>query len=778
MHIRCTLLSYNTITKSLIILILMRPRFLGLKRSPAIASSIPQTAPSVNQPPSFPSLVTPMGTATSERSDVPDGPRRRWSRRQQNRLPDRDRKTSPNDVAPTMSAVRRLLTGAQSESSSKIRATKTLKQTPKTLAPTCPNCVVNATKLISLDEQIVLLRDLSVRCVPEEEDRLEAVAKGDYNCLLRLFQTACDVQTVIGANVSRTSAMCHLRAERLNAMGITLFGQESTVTLISNGAGILLLFQRESVLSLIYEGMQFDLTSGEETSIDLIIKSVLEANLDADTDDLQAILSSVKLAKQPDDADALDDVNLGGLDIPGLRLLRAEVYTTRVLCMMMKTEIYEQGFYRKYVHIDRLGTTFTAVREGETSTLTKINVLPDAMSRPVKHGDDIIGEDVFMSRRKGRKDKFRLSCSVSVNVWEEYESPEWFGYIHPPPNADAMRPANLKELKERLESYGIPDGSEVCRLVYHCLAHKSRNSNVKVDTISAARGYFMYLKNFLKHGTTGTNTNHIIESEELAVVFDGIAFRVSAPQTEIRHMSLFLSLLISDERERNGRAVPKRPVIRRMCSTSEVVLSLCRDITYLNADYDEEGGTLYSASAEEENIAEAWATCMALYVCDGYGCLEGCFNCAIENRRGAIVDEMAVFMNDVQVPVVFDKLYRKNSIAEELSGMSDARGATYPGAFISGRDQCNERTYLAGNSHRFTASSLTGVLQRDLRLKVVIPAGILSRRFSRGTGNSAFYVKQEDLLDLTGSSRAVPSLTLTDMTTVGRNTLAAVGRAV
>lgn len=552
-------------------------------------------------------------------------------------------------------------------------------------------------------------------------DRLEAVAKGDYHCLLRLFHTACEVQAIVGASVSKNSAMCHLRAERVNAMGITLFGSDSTVTLISNGAGVLFIYQRESVISLIYEGMQFDLTAGEETNVDVILKSLLETNVDADVDDLNAILSSIKFSKQSAECDALDDVNLGGLEIPGLRLTRGEVYTTRVLCMMMKTDIYEQGFYRKYVHIDRLGTTFTAVRDGETSTLTKINVLPDAMSRPVKHGSDLIGEDIFMMRRKGRKDKFRLSCSVSVNVWEEYESPEWFGYIHPPPNADAMRPATITELRARLESYGIPDGGEVCRLVYHCLAHKSRNANVKVDTLSAARSYFMYVKNFLKHGTTGTNSNHIVEGDELAVVYDGIAFRVSAPQTEIRHRSLFLSLLISDERERNGKSVAKRSVIRRMCSTSEVVLSLCKDITYLNAEYDEEGGTLYSASAEEENIVEAWTTCIALYVCDGYGCLEGCFNCAIENRRGAIVDEMAVFMNDVQVPVVFDKLYRKNSIAEELSGMSDARGATYPGAFISGRDQCNERTFLAGKQHHLSNTSLASLLKGELRLEVTAP---------------------------------------------------------
>ena len=537
-------------------------------------------------------------------------------------------------------------------------------------------------------------------------------------------------------------------------MGITLFGPESTVSLLSNGAGILFVFQKDSVISLMYEGMQFDVTVGEETCIDLVLKSVLESTLDADIEDLQAILSSVKFARRSEDSDAIDDINAGGLDVPGLRLLRSEFYTTRVLCMMLNTDVYEQGFYRKYVHIDRLGTTFTAVREGETCTLTKINVLPDAMSTPVKSGMDIIGEDLFMARRKGRKDKFRLSCSVSVNVWEEYESPEWFGYIHPPPNADSMRPANLRELRERLESYGIPDGTEVCRLVYHCLSHKSRNSNVKVDTLSAARGYFMYMKNFLKHGTTGTVTNHIIEGDELAVVYDGIAFRVSAPQTEIRHKSLFTSLLISDERERNGKNVPKRSVIRRMCSTSEVVLSLCKDITYLNAEYDEEGGTLYSASAEEENTAEAWATCLGLYVCDGYGCLEGSFNCAIENRRGAIVDEMAVFMNDVQVPVVFDKLYRKNTIAEELSGMSDSRGATYPGAFISGRDQCNERTFLAGRSHRLSGASLSCVLQRDLRLQpsqvsFAFDRGEVAVTYSEGDGKFVTYlISPESINDL------------------------------
>lgn len=510
--------------------------------------------------------------------------------------------------------------------------------------------------------------------------------------------------------------MGHLRAERLNAMGLSLYGPASTVTLLSNGAGVLYVMQRERLTSLVFEGVQFDVEPGEHVPIDLVLKAVLETSTDVDVDDLKAILSSIKFPSRPDENDGIADINSGGLDIPGLNLTRSEFYTTRVLAMMMKTDIYEQGFYKKYVHSDRLGTTFTAVREGETATLTKINVLPDALSRPVKCDADIIGEDLFMHRRKGRKDRFRLSCAVSVNIWEEYESPEWFGYIHPPPNADAIRPADLTQLKERLEAYGVPDGGEVCRLVFHCLAHKSRNSNVKVDTLSAARGYFMYLKNFLKHGTTGTFSNHIVEGDELAVVYDGLAYRVSSPQTEIRHRSLFHSLLISDERERNGKNVPRRSILRRMSSTSEIVLSLCKDITYLNAEYDEEGGTLYSASAEEENVAEAWATCMALYACDGYGSLEGCFNCAIESRRGAIVDESAVFTNDVQVPVVFDKLFRKNSIAEEMSGMSEARGPTYPGAFISGRDQCNERTFLAGTLHRMTSATLAGMLQNELRL--------------------------------------------------------------
>lgn len=572
----------------------------------------------------------------------------------------------------------------------------------------------------SVDAQISLVRELSARTTPAETDRLEATTQGDYHTLLRLFRTAVDVQGIIGIVSSPDPTMCHLRAERLKAMGLTMFGPISTVTLISNGAGVLFILQREGVASLIYEGTQFEVTATEVYPIDTILKAFLENTQDLDVDDLKAILSSVKFSKRTDEADGIDDVNSGGLDIPGLCVSRSEFYTTRTLCMIMKTDIYEQGFYKKYVHVDRLGTTFTAVREGETSTLTKINVLPDAHNRPVKADNDIIGEDLYMMRRKGRKDRFRLSCAVSVNVWEEYEAPEWFGYIHPPPNADAMRPSDLTQLKERLESYGIPDGNEVCRLVFHCLGHKARNTAVKVDTLSAARGYFMYLKNFLKHGTTGTNSNHILEGDELAVVYDGLAYRVSSPQTEIRHRSLFLSLLISDEKERNGRNVPKRAVLRRMGSTSEVVLSLCKDITYLNAEYDEEGGTLYSASAEEENVVEAWATCMALYVCDGYGCLEGCFNCAIESRRGAVVDETAVFTNDVQVPVVFDKLFRKNSIAEEMSSMSDSRGPTYPGAFISGRDQCNERTYLAGHTHLFTRKSLTALLQNELRLEPAV----------------------------------------------------------
>lgn len=640
-----------------------------------------------------------------------------------------------------MSAVRRLLTGAQSDSSSKIRSPKAVhnKQPTPTPSPPCPKCTASSNKLNDIERQIVLLRDLSIRVTPDPSiDRLEACIKPDYNTLLALFNTACEVQPIIGPPVSRDRAMSHLHSTRLFAMGISVYGSETTVTIITNGAGILFVLQRESVISLMFEGFHFDISSGEDTPIDFVLKALVEMKADSDMDDLKAILSSIRFCRRSDDGDAIDEINSGGLDIPGLKLLRSEFYTTRVIAMMTKTDIYEQGFYCKYVHIDRLGMTFTAVREGETSVLTKINVLPDALSRPVKTGEDLLGEDLYMPRRKGRKDKFRLTCSVSVNVWEEYETPEWFGYIHPPPNADAVRPSDLQQLKARLEAYGIPDGGEICRLVYHCLGHKSRNSNVKVDTLSAARSYFMYLKNFLKHGTTGTNVNHVIEGEEMAVVYDGIAYRVSASQTELRHKSLFQSLVISDERERNGKNIPKRSVIRRMCSTSEVVLSLCKDITYLNAEYDEDGGTLYSASAEEENLAEAWATCLALFVCDGYGCLEGCFNCAIENRRGAIVDEMAVFMNDVQVPVVFDKLYRKTSIAEELSTMSDARGATYPGAFISGRDQCNERTFLAGPMHGLSGMTLSKVLMRELVLKsggwddrmeiarrVVVPAEIL-----------------------------------------------------
>lgn len=523
-----------------------------------------------------------------------------------------------------------------------------------------------------------------------------------------------------------TPTMSHIKAERLNAMAMSLFGQQATVTLVTNGAGVLIIFHSEHILSLIWQGVQFDVTPADHTPIDLVLKAVLESTPLADLDDLQAVLASIKFIVPSEYADAIDDLNAGGLDIPDIKLLRPQFFTTRMLCMMLNTDIYEQGFYRKYVHIDRLGTTFTGVREGETAVLTKINVLPDAICRPLKQSADVIGEDLFLTRRKGRKDKFRLSCSVSVNIWEEYETPEWFGYIHPPPNADALRPANLQELKSRLEGYGVPDGSEVCRIVYHCLSHKSKNANVKVDTLSAARSYFMYMKNFLKHGSTGSNNNHVIEGDELSVVHDGIAFRVSAPQTEIRHKSVFMSLLISDERERNGKNVPKRSVIRKMSSTSEVVLSLCRDITYLNAEYDEDGGTLYSASAEEENITESWTTCLALFVCDGYGCLEGCFNCAIESRRGGIVDESAVFMNDVQVPVVFDKLYRKSTLAEELSAMSDARGATYPGAFISGRDQCNERTFLAGESHMLSKCTLLEYLQRELRFgggRMLFPNG-------------------------------------------------------
>ena len=677
----------------------------------------------------------------SESTDQLPLPRRRWGRQSRsNRRPDRrdpninlrltnlqdteDNLSRNSTPPPNMSAVRRLLAGSQSDSTHKMRSAKASAKQHAISTPThppppsqCVKCATLASRTKSIAQQATLLRSLSKNCCSSDTDKLEAALQGDYHALINLFDTACQVQAIIGTDSSRDKSMVHLRSERLKVMGITLYGTESNVTLISNGGGVLIVFQREGINSLMYEGVQFDIAIGEETPVDLVLKAVLENNNEADLDDLNAIISSVKFCKYNEDADAIEDINSGGLSINGLKFTRAEFYTTRVLCMMMKTDIYEEGFYRKYVHIDRLGTTFTALREGETSTLTKINVLPDALSRPVRCATDILGEDLFMARRKGRKDRFRLSCSVSVNIWEEYEAAEWFGYIHPPPNADAIRPASLVELKERLESYGIPDGAEVCRLVYHCLGHKSRNASVKVDTLSAARGYFMYLKNFLKHGTTGTQSNHIIEGNELAVVYDGIAYRVSAPQSEIRHRSLFHSLLLSDERERNGKNVPKRSVIRRMCSTSEVVLSLCRDITYLNAEYDEEGGTLYSASAEEENVAEAWATCMALYVCDGYGCLEGCFNCAIENRRGAIVDEMAVFTNDVQVPVVFDKLYRKSSIAEEMSGMSDARGATYPGAFVSGRDQCNERTFLAGSCHRLTKRSLQSILQRDFILQ-------------------------------------------------------------
>lgn len=650
-----------------------------------------------------------------------------------------------------MSAVRRLLTGAQSDSSMKVRLAKRegkagkanskvsrnsnnpgrnrpqrIETPPET--PPSPQVSIKGPHSSNappprelpaarpIETQISLLRELSLRTVPEESDCIELCVDSDYQCLLRLFQIACEAQVVIGVSQgSGQPSMAHMRAERLKAMGLTLYGPISTLNLVSNGSGVLFILQRDGLSSLIYEGVQFDLTSEETVPVDLIIKAILESKRNFDVDDLKATLSSIRFAKL-DENDGIQEINSGGLDIPGVSLVRSEFYTTRVLCMMTKTDIYEQGFYKKYVHIDRLGTTFAAVREGETSTLTKINVFPDAVSRPVKSESDILGEDLFMPRRKGRKDRFRLSCAVSVNVWEEYEAPEWFGYIHPPPNADSLRPSNLTQLRERLESYGIPDGSEVCRLVFHCLGHKARNTAVKVDTLSAARGYFMYLKNFLKHGTTGSPSNHVIEGDELAVVSDGLAYRVTAPQTEVRHESLFHSLLISDERERNGKSVPKRAVLRRMCSTSEVVLALCRDITYLNAEYDEEGGTLYSTSAEEENVTEAWTTCTALYVCDGYGSLEGCFNCAIEARRGAIVDESAVFTNDVQVPVVFDKLFRKNSIAEEMSGMSDARGPTYPGAFISGRDQCNERTFLAGRHHHFSGHSLTSLLQHDLLL--------------------------------------------------------------
>lgn len=645
-----------------------------------------------------------------------------------------------------MSAVRRLLTGAAgapSDSSSKLRAQKALAKHQPTAVPPppCPKCAMHESARPDINRQIVLLRDLSLRVAPEDHhDRLEMCVAGDYQVLLKLFHVACDVQSIIGTLPNSSAAMSHMRAERVKAMAINLFAPDCTVTIVSNGAGTLFVVQRDGLVSVLFEGLHFDISAGEETSVDVVLKALVEMSANADVDDLKAMLTSIKFSSRGEETDAIDDMNTGGLEIAGLKLTRSEFYTTRVLAMMTITDVYEQGFYKKYVHIDRLGTTFTAVREGETATLAKINVLPDAMSRPVKANSDVLGEDLFMVRRKGRKDKFRLTCSVSVNVWEEYETPEWFGYIHPPPNADAVRPANLNELKDRLESYGIPDGYEVCRLVYHCLGHKSRNSEVKVDSLSAARSYFMYLKNFLKHGTSGGNANHVLEGDEMAVVYDGIAYRVSAPQTEVRHRSLFLSLVISDERERNGKNIAKRSVIRRMCSTSEVVLSLCKDITYLNAEYDEDGGTLYSASAEEENVAEAWSTCLALFVCDGYGCLEGCFNCAIENRRGAIVDEMAVFMNDVQVPVVFDKLYRKTSIAEELSTMSDARGATYPGAFISGRDQCNERTYLAGRAHRLQGGSLLATLMRDGVLRVGVDGDARGRMRRTGRMRDAVQV--------------------------------------
>lgn len=624
--------------------------------------------------------------------------------------------------SPNMSAVRRLLTGSAKDSdSSKTRNSKShskqqqnQQNQQQTKVP--PPCIQ---KPKSIDRQIVMLRELSNRCAfKESNERLDECVSGDYQTLLKLFQISCDVQPIIHVIPGRGTVMSHMHAERLKAMAINIFGSDCTVTIVSNGAGVLFVVQREGIISLLYEGLHFDISIGEETSIDVVLQALIENSTIADVDDLKAILASIKWQLPREGADVLDDLNAGGLEIPGLKLLRPEFFTTRVLAMMLSTDIYEQGFFKKYVHADKLGNKFAGIRDGESSTLSKLTVMPDAACRPVKTEADLLGEDLFIARRKGRKDKFRLTCSVSVNIWEEYEAPEWFGYIHPPPNADSMRPSTLTELKDRLEAYGVPDGSEVCRLVYHCLGHKSRNSNVKVDTLSAARSYFMYLKNFLKHGTTGGMSNHVIEGEEMVVVLDGIAYRVTAPQTEMRHRSLFLSLVVSDERERNGKNVPKRSVVRRMCSTSEVVLSICKDITYLNAEYDEEGGTLYSASAEEENTLEAWATCIALYICDGYGCLEGCFNCAIDNRRGSIVDEMAVFMNDVQVPVVFDKLYRKTSIADELSTMSDARGATYPGAFISGRDQCNERTYLAGRSHRLSGVTLTQVLIRENRLAV------------------------------------------------------------
>lgn len=628
-------------------------------------------------------------------------------------------------------AMRRLLGNNNgSESGSRTRSAKQgsrqqqQQQQPQPVRATtsCERCSPADTAPNNVNHVVAQVRELSNRSTLDANvDRLELCAKGDYNRLLKLFQLACDIQVMLGTAPSPNAPrMSHMAGERLNAMAIIIYGADCTVTVITNGAGVLFILQREGLLSLFYEGLHFDISEKEETDIDMILKALVEMSLHADVDDLKGILSSIKFSRHNEqETDMIDELNAGGLDIPGLKLNRPEYFTSRVLCMMLNTDVYEQGFYKKYVHTDRLGTTFSAVREGETSILSKINVLPDAMRRPVKDGTDVLGEDLFMHRRKGRKDKFRLTCSVSVNVWEEYETPEWFGFIHPPPNADSVRPANLDELKYRLESYGVPDASDVCRLVYHCLGHKSRNSNVKVDSLSAARSYFLYVKNFLKHGTTGLGVNHVIEGDELAVIYDGIAYRVSSPLTELRHKSLFLSLVLSDERERNGKNVPKRPVIRRMCSTSEVVLSLCKDVTYLNAEYDEDGGTLYSASVEEENLQEAWTTCMALFVCDGYGCLEGCYNCAIENRRGAVVDEMAVFMNDVQVPVVFDKLYRKTSIADELSTMSEARGATYPGAFISGRDQCNERTFLAGRNHSLTGMSLLRILQRELLLKPV-----------------------------------------------------------
>lgn len=625
-----------------------------------------------------------------------------------------------------MSAVRRLLTGSAnaSENSTRQRRSKAIAKSQQAAAPSKPapsRDEYPEKKNKDISEQINLIKNLSNRWIPKDgKGRLDECVNGDYKTLLKLFRIACDIQSIVDAKPSRGTVMSHMTGERLKAMGINIYGADCTVTIMSNGAGVLFVIQRESVISLLYEGLHFDVSIGEETNIDIILQALLEKSIVSDIDDLKALLSSIKWSIKADEPDAIDDINAGGLEIPGLKLIRPEFFTSRVITMMLETDVYEQGFYKKYVHTDRMGTKFTSVREGETAVLSKITVMPDAICRPVKSETDLLGEDLFMTRRKGRKDKFRLTCSVSVNVWEEYESPEWFGYVHPPPNADAVRPATISELKERLEAYGIPDGNEVCRLVYHCLGHKPRNSNVKVDTLSATRSYFMYLKNFLRHGTTGGSVDHIVEGEELAVVYDGIAYRVTAPNTEMRHRSLFLSLVISDERERNGNHVPKKQVIRRMVSSSEIILSLCKDITYLNAEYDEDGGTLYSASAEEENLVEAWTTCIALFICDGYGCLEGCFNCAIENRRGAIVDEMAVFMNDVQVPVIFDKLYRKTSIADELSAMSDARGATYPGAFISGRDQCNERTYLAGRNHRFVGMSLTNMILKENMIRVDI----------------------------------------------------------